>query len=267
MTPVFLFGDTPKEYPKPKDGIYPIQVTQHDMPPIISTIAQAFRFWRGDMEYRIRTVAGFATQGYTLAMPIKNAFVPIGIYDAYKVSPSIVRQDASYKSCMMNSYALADTSMFRHLEITYPYDYPTPYYDQFAWMSRRTAPSANFVLGGKTPVQNEELYISEPHGDNFIAIGLRGNLAATQTGSQIMFELEYRCSEGFQFTDPFIPSRSAICSSKTTGTQGFLPHRYPDADRKSDGLGIPQKLQDSGSQPVDSITARFHGMGTSSRRG
>lgn len=267
MRPVFLFRDSASDFPDFDDPTkdFPVTLTQYDMPPIISTIAQAFRRWRGDMQYRIRVVAGFATQGYIIVTPLKNVFVPVGVYDPFKVAPEIKRQDLSYKPSMMNSYALADTSMYRHIEVTFPYDYPTSYYDQYAWMSRRTSPSTYFaVYQGAAkppvkPVQQDHGIESEPHGDNFIGIGLRGNLAATQTGSQIEFELEYRCAEGFQFADPFLLPWSSHLSTRHAIGSDALPVAIPSRSRTTDGIGLMQKPASTRS------TARL--LGLSSRSG
>lgn len=250
MAAVFLFGSEVGPYPdyndKTKD--FPIVMTQYDLPPAISTIAQSFRRWRGDMQYRIRVVAGFATQGYIIITPLKNVYVPVGIYNQFKIRPKILRQDETYRHAMMNAYALADTSMYRHVELTMPYDYPASYYDQYAWMARRVTPAPYFLPyggTGKPPVKpqiREGGIKSEPHGDNFIGIGLRGNLAATQPGSQIEFELEYRCCEGFQFADPFLPP-TTMCGSTAGFVGKGLPYRIPSREYQSDGIGPISQLQ------------------------
>lgn len=244
MGAVYLFGSKAGPYPDYNDKTknFPIVMTQYDLPPAISTIAQSFRRWRGDMQYRIRVVAGFATQGYIIITPLKNVYIPIGIYNQFKIRPAIQRQDKSYRYPMMNAYALADTSMYRHVEITMPYDYPTPYFDQYAWMARRVVPAPYWLpySGTNKPpvvgVPRAGGIKAEPHGDNFIGIGLRGNLAATQVGSQIEFELEYRCCEGFQFADPFLPPTN-MCQSTSAVQNLHLPYRIPSRDYSSDGIG------------------------------
>lgn len=240
MRNVFHAFKEKKDFPKD----FPITITQYDYPPPIATFAQAFRRWRGDMQYRIRTVAGFATQGYLIAMPIKNAWMPIGVYDEYKTVPVITSQDSSYRENMLNSYILADTSMFRHLEITYPYEYPVPYYDQFMWMARRYSP----VPYAAYDTDKDQQYLAdsiqlEPHGDNFLAFGLRGNLAATQAGAQIEFELEYRCVEGFQFADPALVPYQFTLPQNFTGHPDPKIKRIPDPNMVSDGIGKPKKKQ------------------------
>ena len=142
MSPVIIPSNNGSAYPSQTNPA--ISVVNYDLPPQIATMAQCFRRWRGDMQYRVRMVAGFATQGYVIASTVKNVFSPIGIYDSFAFRPTIQRQDLSYRASMINSYALADTSMFRHFELTMPFDYPVPYYDQYEWMARRTTPGELF---------------------------------------------------------------------------------------------------------------------------
>lgn len=191
-----------------KSGVH---ITQYDYPPPLATLAACFRKWRGDMQYRFRVVAGFATQGYTIVAPIKNMFSPIATYDEYNTTPALVRQDFSYRESMMNAYVMGDTSMFRHIEISVPYEYPAPWYDQYNWMMHRVSPhscgseKANNTAGSVYDNQIDYIMTSEPHGDNWIAFGLRGTIQTTQTGGQVVIELEYRAQEGFQFADPGLP--------------------------------------------------------------
>lgn len=263
MRNVFHAFQEKKNFPKD----FPVTITQYDYPPPISTFAMAFRRWRGDMQYRVRTVAGFATQGYLIAMPIKNAWMPIGVYNEYETVPVIPMQDKSYREHMMNSYIMADTSMFRHLEITYPYEYPCAFYDQFMWMARRYSPvpyAAYQTSDTSTPRDDPIQY--EPHGDNFLAFGLRGNLAATQAGAQIEFELEYRCVEGFQFADPgLVPYQfSKPRSTPPHGEPNPVLKRIPDDTMESDGIGIPKKKTSSMLQSAGQYVAeQFAALSTS----
>lgn len=237
---VFLPFEKGSKYPSPDKPVRTL--VQYDQPPIISSFSQCFRRWRGDMQYRIRLVAGFATQGYIIATTVKNTFSPIAIYDEYTYAPHIDRQDSSYRAGMMNSYALSDTSMFRHLELTMPYEYPASYYDQYSWLSRRTSPSVNFDYDDQNKVwkHRKGFLQSEPHGDNWIGIGIRGNVEAGTAGAQIVFELEYRCAEGFQFADPFFPPKHLGDSIDLT-TQGERTFVIPSTEWTSDGIGLPTK--------------------------
>lgn len=190
----------------PKD--YKIKISQFDYPPFLSALSQMFRRWRGDMQYRIRTVAGFATQGYVIVSSLKNVPSPIWCGNPFKYRPSYVRQDASYRESMMNAYVMSDTSMFRHIEVTQQFEYPVQWYDQFMWLSRRVSP-----LSTATVTQGPQFWsMSEPHGDNFTVVASRGSIAASHTGAQLVFEIEYRAVEGFQFADPFLPNQAMFQS-------------------------------------------------------
>lgn len=267
--PVFLAGDVVQPYPNYDDSKkdFVITLTHYDLPPPIATFAMAFRRWRGDMQYRIRVVAGFVTQGYIIITPLKNVFVPIGIYNMFKFQPVIQRQDLSYRPSMLNSYALADTSLYRHIEATMQFDYPVYFYDQFQWLNRRISPGNSFVpnpTAGQFDVKNEWTSVSsEPHGENFLAVGVRGTLAATQPGAQIIFELEYRCMEGFQFADPFLPPPDMLQSTRIA-TEGkyHLPVIIPSREFKTDGVGTVEPV----SSQANLVTRMARvGLGQSSR--
>lgn len=183
-----------------------IVVTQFDAPPMLSTLAQCFRRWRGDMQYRIRVVAGFVTQGYIIITALKNKIIPWGGVNEYRVPGWVTPQDSSYKEGMQNAYILSDTSMIRHVETTMQFEYPVPYYDQYEWLAQRVNPFPYFDLtaDGKTAKTRARCDFV-PHGDNILVVGMRGNLSTGQVGSQLAFELEYRAVEGFQFADPGFP--------------------------------------------------------------
>lgn len=224
-----------------------VHITQYDFPPVLAQLSQCFRRWRGDMQYRFRVISGFATQGYTFVAPIKNVVSPIAIYDEYTHSPQVLTgNDFSYRGSMLNSYVMSDTSMFRHIEVTVPYEYPAPYYDQYAWMARRVSPA--FVIcteDGSKPKRGYRI-VNEPHGDNWLGYTLRGAISTTQTGGQIIIELEYRACEGFQFADPGLPPDDftypifehfyeAKTDSKSDA-QDEVIKQVPDENLTSDGL-------------------------------
>ncbi|UXD80041.1 putative capsid protein [Linepithema humile polycipivirus 1] len=250
MRNVFHGYEKPGPFPA-KAGVF---ITQYDLPPILSTMAQTFRRWRGAIQYRIRTVAGFATQGYVFVGPLKNYYQQIGVYDEYNYHLGIQRSDSSYREVQQNSYIPADTSMFRHIELTMPYEYPTPWYDQFAWMSRRVTP-ARYVRSGDISFDTFAAPLTnEPHGDNYFAMGIRGNLAATQEGAQIEFELEYRAVEGFQFADPYLPPAYFASTHRDLLINDFDKiKRVPDPTLTSDGLS---KITKTGSRTVRSVSSQ-----------
>lgn len=231
-----------------------IHVTQYDFPPIFSNLSLCFRRWRGDIQYRLRTVAGFATQGYIIATPLKNQFSPIGIYDEYNNVIPVRRHDNSFRPEMINSYIMADASMYRHLEITMPYEYPVPYYDQYAWMARRVSPRTFNTETGIDSSKMHHAFLNEPHGDNFICIGHRGTIAGASAGTQLIFELEYRAVEGFQFADPGLPPLD-FCEPMASNLRRLdaLDHlkTVPSTTLESDGIATIVKLETKAGKRVE----------------
>lgn len=183
---------------------YPVHISYYDSPPLLSQISRCFRRWRGDMQYRIRVVAGFVTQGYLLISPIKNTPVEAAQLDEYKQFYFLRNTDTtSYRPMMQNSYLMSDTSMYRHVEVTYPYEYPTPWYDQFQWLANRWSPQVSFDSNKKFVIYPTAF--EEPFADNWLSVLVRGVLEPTRNTSQMTFELEYRAMEGFQFADANLP--------------------------------------------------------------
>ena len=194
------------------------------------------------MCYRIRTVAGFTTQGYPFVTSLKNRPSRIGIYDSFKILPAIPRFDGSYREGMINSYIMGDTAMVRHFEFSMPFEYPVPWYDQLAWIARRVRPSQNFYVDPTTKkfVQLSSL-VNEPHGENYACVGLRGALNTSVNESQITFELEYRAGDDFQFSDPALPLGpifNAHNHNNNSGRRAF-EITVPSKEFTTDGLKIP----------------------------
>nr|QKE56314.1 MAG: putative capsid protein [Polycipiviridae sp.] len=194
-----------------KSSVY---ITQYDAPPSFSAFSTMFRRWRGTIHYRIRVVSGFTTQGYIFMSMIRNSpSIPM-VYNESTTTAGPPRQDDSYREAMQNSYIMGDTAMFRHFELQVPYEYPTPYYDQYAWIGKRSRPgryflSSNTDSDSSKATNRYQFNIRpiqyEPHGDNWIVMGLRGTLESSVQNSQVTFELEYRAGDDFQFADPFLP--------------------------------------------------------------
>lgn len=225
--PDFKMGQLRTSFP----ADYKITCSTYDHPSVLSTLSQCFRRWRGDMQYRIRVVAGFATQGYLIGTIVKNEVMPVGIYDEFNETPILTRNDFSYREMMTHGYLMSDTSMFRHLEVTVPYDYPTPFYDQYDWLAHRI--QDNFI-GGKVDFSST---VQVPCGDNFVFIGLRGAID-TPSNTEMQFELEYRALEGFQFAEPGYPPYDAMYTraSHVVSKAFDLTLVIPDKTKKSNGI-------------------------------
>jgi len=231
---------------------FPVHLNFYDSPPFLSQISRCFRRWRGDMQYRIRVISGFVTQGYILVSPIKNTVRYVTSLDPLSNLSFLENVDTtSYRSMMQNAYVMADTSIYRHVEVTYPYEYPTPWYDQFQWIHNRSSVTVtNNKAGAIGVVPN---CFSEPFGDNWLAVAVRGALETTQTTAQISFELEYRALEGFQFADPAIPplgihrtARQVLTAGSDEGSTwlSLSALLIPNPTYKTDGVnGIYKQTQ------------------------
>lgn len=233
---------------------YSLSLSVYDYPPMLASLAQCFRRWRGDMQYRVRVVAGFGTQGYLVAGNLKNEVMPIGIYDEYKSTPNITRLDASYRQMMMNGYVMSDTSMFRHLEVTVPYDYPTEWYDQYQWIANRATPRGVTAMPSaeETFAYTHPRVISEISGDDFIAVGVRGSIESRDTATMV-FELEYRAAEGFQFAEPGLPPWDMLVDRRKmveTKHPYDVVKTMPSKEWRSDGVNKIIAITPSQSVPT-----------------
>lgn len=227
-----------------------VYITQYDNPPPLAAFSTMFRRWRGTMHYRIRVVSGFTTQGYIFASVIKNAPQIPAVLNEFTTTTGPPRQDHSYREAMINSYIMGDTAMFRHFEIQMPYEYPTPYYDQYAWIGKRCRPARYFLhYQDTTTTPPKDINVTtrpvqfEPHGENFIVIGLRGTLESSVQNSQVTFELEYRAGDDFQFADPFLPFPQFYAYSRAKAGeefgQDFRNRQIPATNYTSNGYNVP----------------------------
>lgn len=208
---------------------YGVKIAYYDAPPLLSQISKCFRRWRGDMQYRIRIVAGFVTQGYILVAPLKNSPKLVSQADTMGAFSYIGGTDStSYRPFMQNSYIMSDTSMYRHIEVTYPYEYPTPWYDQYQWIANRI--SVDVATTDVSDPWTSFVYpnaFSEPFSDNWLCVLLRGALEPTKDTSQLTFELEYRAAENFQFADPGLTPYSFHYTKSQVQGNWKPPVAYP----------------------------------------
>nr|UMO75643.1 MAG: putative capsid protein 3 [Polycipiviridae sp.] len=220
-----------------KEGDNAVYITYFDQPPNLSDLSLMFRKWRGTMHYRIRTVAGFTTQGYIFASLIRNVPGQLGIFPTQSVSLSPPREDQSYREAMLNSYIMGDTAMFRHFEFQVPFEYPVPYYDQFAWIGNRSRPARNFISTANFANQQKLRPLSgDPVGDNYILIGVRGRLESSVENGQIAFELEYRAGDDFQFSDPFVPNQNSFSPATRWHESAVPTYTIPSKLYTTNGL-------------------------------
>lgn len=138
---------------------------------------------------------------------------------------------------------MGDTAMFRHFEFQVPFEYPVPYYDQYAWIGNRSRPARNFasVDSPFNPLHIRPLY-GDPVGDNYILIGLRGRLESSVENAQIAFELEYRAGDDFQFSDPFLPNAAHMVPNRPALQSPVPILTIPSKDYTTDGIGTYVKI-------------------------
>lgn len=219
-----------------------IQVTQYDNPPPLAVLARSFRRWRGSLQYRIRTVGNFTQQAYLQAWPIYNRVPSVGIHNPYATNPILPLKDDTFMEGMLNSYVMSDLSFQRHIEVQAPFQYPIKYFDQYQWLARTVTPpdfEADTTTGKITVTSPPD---NSPTGENWIAVAVRGTIAAQTTG-QITFELEYRGGDDFQFADPFLLDTDFNAPIRNWRNSSALNKIYswPDKTLFSDGLSIVQK--------------------------
>lgn len=247
--PIFL---QPQQNTSQHTVVYPedykISLTQYDYPPILSTLAESFRLWRGDMHYRIKVVASFGNQGYVITATQKNAIMPVGIYNEYVRTPCLTLRDKSYRDMMQHQYVSSDISMFRHVTLNMPYDYPVPWYDQYQWINNRLPNMNTFEAAGTIPAGLDTAYRSDDSiprglrewcGDNWILVGSRGQMASSSSGS-VFFEIEYRAGENFQFSMPGLPSQDMLTPiAPKISSRVFRVKTIPNPKGESNGVDKP----------------------------
>lgn len=215
-----------------------ITVTRYDNAPTLAICSWANRYWRGSMKYRLRSVANFIAQGYVFTSVVRQLYPS----ELHSVSNAIVNLQTSHRvipgleggarKYQQNSVAMSDLSMYRHIEVEVPYEYPLPFYDQYRALNELE----NRVRSNGT----DPALVTEPNmGDNFIVVFCRGGLASPTAGAQVVYELEYCPGDDFCFTSEFVYSRNGLETGNNNISQHYLgtppplnfglPFTYPTA--------------------------------------
>lgn len=168
----------------------PVVVHRYGANPPLAVAAMACRGWVGSMKYRLRCVSNFVSSGYIIAGTLKGAYssewiLPIDF--ASKPRPVWGLADG-YDVFMQNSYVLSDTSMFRHIEVDVPYEYPLPWYDQQRALGEFIYPTV--ALGKSSEINCP---------DNYIVVSARGTINSPDAGAELVYELEYAAGDDFEF--------------------------------------------------------------------
>lgn len=208
MLPCF----TPNVY---NDGVV---ITYYDAPPLLAILSMMYRKWRGGISFMFRAVANFTNQGIIMAAPAYNCNQPWQISNGQQIQQNGVAASTPIRLAMpgpslvtmqSNSFVLSDVSNNRHLEVTIPYRYPLPWYDQFQWLHSYMP----HTMGEDTPQLEQEINLVGANGaikkvavapQNFVTLL---NKASINTGSQpneIYYELFVKAEPDFEFADRFV---------------------------------------------------------------
>lgn len=204
-----------------------VTCTRYDTPPALAVAAAAYRFWRGSMMYRLRCVSNFVAAGYVMLTSAKSlvanqVVAPGSLSNQHR---SIQGLDAGAKRFLGNGYVMSDVSMFRHVELTMPFEYPVPFYDT------HRALAENYAMS----VSSDIVEINCP--DNFVVAFSRGGITSPTEGAQVVFELEYAPGPDMEFSQEMGFSRQLLEVNNFTITNDLttimtapsLPYTYPTA--------------------------------------
>lgn len=196
-----------------------VTVTRYDNPPSFAVAAAAHRFWRGTMKYRLRCISNFIAQGYVIASVAKGLVAEQHSLDTLR---RIQGLDVGMRRFMGNSYIMSDVSMFRHIEIEVPFEYPVQFYDSYRSSYEKTLRYLETSCEINCP-------------DNFILISSRGGITSPTAGAQVVYEVEYAPGADFEFStemcyssghlqfNNFNTSNTLAVEFPATG----LPYTYP----------------------------------------
>jgi hypothetical protein len=252
-----------KNFPKPDGTVKPmpqfdtdpgIYIYHHSLPPLISEMARANRFWTGGLKFRLRSKAAFTHNAVLFGSPIYGVkqipvVMPCTNYQA--IVP--YRQKWSYGSSQANSYMYNDLTMTRHMEIQYSYQKPYSYVDQFGIIAQSIGNFKNSINADGTNITQGYLDgLGSSRYDDFIGIGLRGTIDNSSSGdNQIMFEIDIAAGDDFQFSgetayanpvsDDALATRDLAIlginrsGNRITKTSPITPRVYSNPDYDSPG--------------------------------
>lgn len=226
-------------YPLPSEesSSTAVTVTRYDCAPTLAICSWAYRYWKGSMKYRLRSVANFIAQGYVFSSVARQLYASELHYSGttqpdlrtqHRVIPGL---ESGFRRYQQNSYAMSDLSMYRHIEVEVPFEYPLPFYDQY-----RALDELSNRVRNRTVAQGP--LVTEPNmGDNFIIVSNRGGMASPTAGAQVVYELEYCPGDDFTFTSEFCFSRAGLEVGNNNISQNYigtppslnqdLPFTYP----------------------------------------
>jgi hypothetical protein len=250
--PAGSYDYVPNSFSRVPEGIF---ITQYSEPNLFSIMCAAHRYWSGTINYHIRVVGDFIMNGYIAVTKHRQVMVPCGRYDEYQYGPFIPKTDMSENSAFQNSYIRTDLSMFRHMEVSVPYE-RTVKTDMFEWARTR-------VESASTPEVPDTPSLPEAF-DDFLAFYAKSPLTSSGTGKQIEFIIETSAGPDFRFEQPlplnpaiFRPNGYLIGANGEVTDKVFpnykIPFVRPDHSVNSDGLSTITTVPTRVSPPVFSM--------------
>lgn len=251
---IHSYANISPTHPNTAVGVIPpgIHINQVTDPPPISIYAAHNRFWCGSLNFHVRTVGNFTQSGYIRSTKLKNVAIPCGKYDRYKHAPIPQKLGTAQQAGFFNSYMRGDVTMFRHQEITIPFERVTPVdnLEDQTVMYESLAMIDNLwdETNGKWRVQPEDTTVNMASYHDYIAIESVGGLAASQQDSQLRFIIEIAAGDDFEcytpwpigngFFEPqsrYFSQNGSIEPDAVHNSAIKIPDSLPDTELKSDG--------------------------------
>lgn len=182
-------------------GIFINQI--HDPPPL-SILTANHRFWRGSLNFHVRTVGNFLQSGYLRTTKLRRVALPMGVYDRYAKCVVPQKQGSFIQQGNFNSYLRSDVTMFRHTEFTIPYERQTP----TDMLEKRSAMfNALDVIDNQYDATNQtwrdgNTTVVTDNFEDFIAVEAVGGLAGNTQNAQLRFIIEIAAGSDFDVMTP-----------------------------------------------------------------
>lgn len=237
-------------------GIFINQVTD---PPPLCMLTSNHRFWKGKLNFHIRVIGNFNQAGYIRTTKLRNVAIPFGIYDRYKYCPIPQKLGTASQSGYFNSYMRGDVTMFRHQELTVPFEQITP----VDMLNRRSVLYKglgmydrlyNHATNGWS-VTEEETNLNVATHEDYICVEAVGALAASQQDAQLRFVIEIAAGDDFDLYTPLPLSNYFFDpQSKYFDQDGKILHyAVHDSDLKIPDILPDPKLTSDGESTVTSV--------------
>lgn len=230
-------------------GIFINQITD---PPPIAMLAANHRFWQGKINFHIRVVGNFNQAGYIRTTKLRQVAIPMAVYDRYSKCPIPQKSGTFGQAGFFNSYTRSDVTMFRHQELTVPYEKITPVDNLDRWNALYNGVDIYDNIYDQTSktwkLGQNDTSIIVPQYEDYIAVEAVGALAGSQQDAQLRFIIEIAAGDDFNlfaplplsnyFFDPqskYFDQEGHVLSGSVHNSDMKIPDTLPDRSLTSDG--------------------------------